>query len=126
VTKTRREIRLETIELPTTAAEAPGDRRELRIELRYEEGGMSYFTGQRSPRGYFVGLLPITVKPDGAMSFMLFGSGAQKFLVEPAARFNAKKLAQLVEVAKAHPMYAQCKAGFVVADVTEGGQHVQA
>lgn len=70
-----------------------GGRNVIQVELRYALGGTSYLTGQAFGRGYYVGATP-QVNGDGFTSFLLF-SGIKTF-VQPATRFSAKVLANLV------------------------------
>ena len=60
--------------------------------LRYEMGGMNYFSGKQGARGYYVGVSPITIG-GGFRSFMLF-SGIKGLVLEAKA-FSDKKLAAL-------------------------------
>jgi hypothetical protein len=62
----------------------------LTIEVAYEEGGTSIFSGDTSARGYFVRVRPERVE-NGLRSFTIF-EGA-KALVAPAKRFSDKALA---------------------------------
>jgi hypothetical protein len=65
------------------------------------EVSVSYTTG----RGYSLGVWPIEDKGDGCFSCFLF-SGASRF-IEPAARFNYKRLAQLADQGDKLPGYRE-------------------
>lgn len=71
------------------AGERKDSRKVIRVEASYRMGGMNYFSGQSSPRGYYVSVGPMEVA-DGMCSFMAFSGYAH--CVEPANRFSDKKL----------------------------------
>jgi hypothetical protein len=66
------------------------ENRVLRIEAVYAKGGVSYFTGNNYPRGFYASLAPIT-KLEGNGFSTILGSGGRVFMA-PAARFSAKGL----------------------------------
>ncbi len=74
----------------------------VRVEVFYGAGGMCYFTGQNNARGYSASARSVTIK-EGCVSFILL-AGTKTFL-EPANRFNAKRLKVLADGFKANPMY---------------------
>lgn len=57
--------------------------------IRYEMGGISYFTGEQGKRGYYLSVTP-EKHENGAVSFMMF-SGIKSLLLE-ASRFNQRVL----------------------------------
>lgn len=57
--------------------------------IRYEMGGMNYFSGTVGKRGYYLSVTPETHE-NGCVSFMMF-SGI-KGLLQEAARFNQRIL----------------------------------
>jgi len=65
-------------QLPTTDPD-----RILEVEVYYDEGGMSYFTGSVNKRGYYLAVQP--VKLDGGFRSITAFSGT-KALVPPAFR----------------------------------------
>lgn len=69
----------------------------LEISVYYSKGGMSYFTGQTSPRGYYISVRPVTMR-DGMVSFELF-AGRRQFLFE-TSRFTTKQFERAVDIAK--------------------------
>lgn len=69
----------------------------LEVSVYYTKGGMSYFTGQVSPRGYYLSVRPVTLG-NGMVSFDLF-SGCKKLILE-ANRYSDKQFAKAVEMAK--------------------------
>ena len=71
----------------------------LEIAVSYDLGGHSYFTGQSSPRGYYLSVRPVTISGN-MVSFDLF-SGRRKFLLE-ATRFSQKQLNFAAELAKGY------------------------
>lgn len=67
-------------------------------EIRYDVGGPNYFSGGMIQRGYYISAFIERTSPDGTKS-LLMGEGYQT-LLEPAARFNAKKLQDLTKSPK--------------------------
>jgi hypothetical protein len=70
----------------------------LKVDVHYSKGGMSYFSGNTHPRGYYVSFTPVKLdtSPGGfaSESFMMFsGKG---YFVAPAKAANAKKFAAIV------------------------------
>lgn len=61
----------------------------LVTSLSYSKGGPNYFSGGTDPRGYCVGVQPLT-KQERSTSYMLF-SGVRT-LILPAQAFSQKKL----------------------------------
>lgn len=84
-------------QLPTTDPE-----RILEVEVYYDEGGMSYFTGNVNKRGYYLAVQP--VKLDGGFRSITAFSGT-KALVEETKRFSAKKLQEVALQAMQLPIY---------------------
>lgn len=68
------------------------------VELYYSKGGVSYLSGEISPRGYYVRVAPVTRK-HGMLSFVLF-TGVSKLLLQ-TSRFSKRQFEQAVEMAKA-------------------------
>jgi hypothetical protein len=73
----------------------------LKITLSYDEGGINYFTGQSSLRGYYVGTR--VVKKQGLTETFDLLSGF-RHMIEPSNRFSAKKLGLLVESVESNPI----------------------
>lgn len=69
----------------------------LEVSVYYTKGGMSYFTGQTSPRGYYLSVRPVTLG-NGMVSFDLF-SGCKRLLLE-TNRYSDKQFTRAVEMAK--------------------------
>jgi len=84
-------------QLPTTDPD-----RILEIEVYYDEGGMSYFTGSVNKRGYYLAVQP--VKLDGGFRSITAFSGT-KALVEESKRFSARKLQEVALQALHLPVY---------------------
>lgn len=76
-------------DIPNGNGEKEGEKKVIRIEVSYRMGGMNYFTGQRSSRGYYVSVSPMTVG-NGFQSFMAFSGVCH--CIEEAKRFGEKKL----------------------------------
>jgi hypothetical protein len=68
----------------------------LEVSVYYSKGGLSYFSGQVSPRGYYLSVRPVTLG-NGTVSFDLF-SGVKRLLLE-TNRFSPKQFARAVEMA---------------------------
>lgn len=69
----------------------------LEISVYYSKGGMSYFSGQTSPRGYYISVKPVT-KRNGMVSFEMF-SGYKKLLLE-TGRYSDKQFDRAVEMSR--------------------------
>lgn len=68
----------------------------IEVELRYEQGGYNYFTGRSAQRGFYLSVMPYTVKHDGMFQSRCYkGFSGTKMLIEAAGRFSAKKLTTL-------------------------------
>lgn len=70
----------------------------LEVEVGYAMGGMNYFSGESSPRGFYIYFSPCNLEgktlPSGDKYWTrqtMLGTGA-KVLIERADRYNAKKL----------------------------------
>jgi hypothetical protein len=83
--------------LPTTDPD-----RILEVEVYYDEGGLSYFTGGVNKRGYYLAVQP--VKLDGGFRSITAFSGT-KALVEETKRFSARKLQEVALQALQLPVY---------------------
>lgn len=73
------------------------DATHLEVFVYYDKGGMSYFTGKVSPRGYYLSVTPVT-KRDGMVSFAMF-TGYKQLLLE-TKRYSAKQFNQTVEMSE--------------------------
>ncbi|MDR3277970.1 MAG: hypothetical protein LBT12_04285, partial [Oscillospiraceae bacterium] len=67
----------------------------LDVEVYYDKGGASLFSGGVMPRGYRVSVRPVCRKGN-SVSFSLF-SGTVKFLM-PTHRFSQKQFEKAVEL----------------------------
>ncbi len=79
----------------------------IETAVYYDQGGVCYATYKQKPRGYYLSATPIeeedrgngiTVRKCGLFSGICT-------LLEPTARFNARRLEQAAAQAKALPMY---------------------
>lgn len=80
---------------------------ELRIETDYTLGGMNYFSGKPTPRGYYAYIKPVKRSDSGTgfsvESSMLLGNQKEsgfKVLLEQTTRKNQKRLNELAEIVK--------------------------
>lgn len=72
----------------------------LKVTVSYDAGGMNFFTGNESARGYYLSTRVVEVS--GSLEIYGLLSGFRK-LLEPAARFSAARLATLAETAASSP-----------------------
>ena len=63
-------------------------------EVSYTKGGINYFSGNRTRRGYRVSV-QMQTKGDGFTSFMIGGGICQSQWIEDATKFSGKRLASL-------------------------------
>ena len=75
------------------------DATHLEVSVYYTKGGVNFFSGGSTPRGYYLSVKPVT-KGQRTISYVLF-SGSARLLME-TKRFSAKQLAQAVEIAKSY------------------------
>ena len=102
---------LDIIALPLTnkpanmlGREDPG-RMVLEVSVDYEEGGTSFLSGNSYERGFYLHFTPVTLR-DGFRSYTIGGAlSGIKGLIEPAKRFNAKRLEQLAAGALESELY---------------------
>lgn len=75
----------------------------LEVSVKYELGGINYFTGNHNPRGYYAHLAPCSITPTkiGELrSSTLMGSKKEsgfKVLIEETKRKSAKRMKELDE-----------------------------
>ena len=67
------------------------------VEVYYDIGGMNYFSGRTSPRGYYVSVTPVTRK-DNMISHVTF-KGYKQLLFE-TSRFSANQFKRAVEMGR--------------------------
>lgn len=75
------------------------DYNNLRIDVEYALGGPNYFSGGHNPRGYRVCLKPVSLAGNSE-SYVMLGdkrSSGGYLMLEPATRFNKKRLLQIAE-----------------------------
>lgn len=80
----------EYIPLSPEQAAKVGEANQLRLELRYELGGMNYFCSRQEIRGLYFSISPVSVKPathGGTIESYSAFSGMKK-LVRPLNRKN--------------------------------------
>ena len=69
----------------------------LEVSVYYTKGGLNYFTGGTTRRGYYLSVRPVT-KGNGMVSYDLF-SGCKRLLLE-TNRYSDKQFARAVEIAR--------------------------
>ena len=70
----------------------------VEVSVTYSKGGVSYFTGNTSPRGFYLNATPVT-RGKGMVSFTMF-SGIRRLLLE-VNRYSDKQFNHAVELSKA-------------------------
>lgn len=68
---------------------------DLEVETFYSKGGMNYFTYEDERRGYYVECSPVEIGNNCITRGLFDGA---KIFIEPAKRFNKKRMAQLDEM----------------------------
>lgn len=63
-------------------------------EVSYSKGGMNYFSGRQSQRGYRI-MVQLRTRGEGFESFMIGGGIAKGEFIEEAKMFSAKRLQAL-------------------------------
>lgn len=86
-------------DLPTTTPN-----KFIEIKVHYNQGGMNYFSGSSTPRGYRLSVTPVTLE-DSGRSFLLFSGVAHT--IETTNRFNAKWLESLAAQGDKLPKYKE-------------------
>lgn len=76
--------------------------RVVEVEVYYDEGGLSYFTGGVNKRGYYLAVQP--VKMEGGFRSVTAFSGT-KALIEETKRFSARKFQEIAAKALQLPVY---------------------
>ena len=69
----------------------------LQVSVYYSKGGASCFTGDATPRGFYLSVIPVN-RGKGTVSYTLF-SGKSKFLFG-VSRFTPKQLDNAVAMAE--------------------------
>lgn len=92
------------------------DKTHIDIAVYYSKGGINYFNYKTDARGFYASFNPVKREVTAygtSTSFMMFNNDGMKFLLEPAIKFNAKKLATWVATvnAKANDVAALLNAG---------------
>lgn len=113
-----------TIEIESFPTTAPitfgcepedGKQDTMDVSVYYSKGGRSMFTGQASPRGYYISVSParIDLTPSGAgfigrsSTLMSAEGGPIKFLLQEAARYSKATHLKLAKSIKDHPNYGE-------------------
>ena len=95
----RRTLRDKSLNIYFTVSGATitGKNNRIMLSIFYTLGGLSYLSGETSPRGYYVSVTPVS-ESHGCISMRLF-NGFKK-LLQPAKRYSAKTLPGLEEDAQ--------------------------
>lgn len=74
------------------------------LEVRYELGGMNWWSGAVDPRGVFISITPVEMSTSHGVQWQSFtlGSGI-KMLLEAQKRYNARKLKAIADRILADP-----------------------
>lgn len=83
-----------------------GQTKEIKVETGYELGGMSYFTGETSERGYYVYVRPVerSTSASGLSSESFIMFDGYKQLVKPVKRQGKVAAQEAEEWAEYHAM----------------------
>ena len=73
------------------------DATHIEVSVYYSKGGMSYFTNTVLPRGFYIGVTPVTMR-NKTISFTAF-TGTRKLLLE-VKRYSDKQFTRAIELAK--------------------------
>lgn len=66
------------------------------IEVRYELGGMNWFSGNTEPRGVFLGVTPVQYSKHAGSTFKSYTAfSGIKILLQPMKRFNKQGFARI-------------------------------
>jgi hypothetical protein len=77
--------------------------KELKIEVRYNKGGMNYFTSRNEERGYYLSVTPVErTKGEGYTSESYVGFSGVKKLILPVARQSEKQYQAAIVAAESH------------------------
>jgi hypothetical protein len=77
--------------------------KELKIEVRYNKGGMNYFTSRNEERGYYLSVTPVErTKGDGYTTESYVGFSGVKKLILPVARQSEKQYQAAIVAAESH------------------------
>ena len=78
----------------------PGSDQEYEIDVRHSQGGMDYFHGRVTQRGFFLSVTPVK-RGNGWVEFK--GFSGTKILMEANKRYNAKRFREIVDEVYADP-----------------------
>lgn len=80
-----------------------GREQELKIEVRYNKGGVNYFSSKTEARGYYLSVSPVTRShSEGYTVESYTGFSGIKKLILPVARQSDKQYQAAVELVKEH------------------------
>jgi hypothetical protein len=86
-------MRKKQVVIETLETEGDPDGRVIEVEVKYDLGGMNYFTGTSEARGYYVSCTPVKHTSHNGVTWKSMGAfTGTKAMLEPAKRFDAKKL----------------------------------
>lgn len=73
------------------------DATHLQISTFYDKGGMNFFNGQTSPRGFYISVTPVT-KGNGMVSYTMFTGLKQ--LLHQVNRYSDKQFRHALELSQ--------------------------
>jgi hypothetical protein len=87
----------------------------IEIEVGFAGGGMNYFSGSSSSRGYYLYFSPVNLSYERGFATreFLVGTGAKQ-LLQPAARYSASTLAKIVS--KVEPIARKLADAYITGD----------
>ena len=71
----------------------------LQVSVFYDKGGVSYFNGQTSPRGFYLSVTPVT-RGNGMISYTMF-TGLKR-LIHEVNRYSDKQFRHALAVSEAY------------------------
>jgi hypothetical protein len=112
----KRSVTIERLPIQTPHKGREGVEHYLDVEVLYDKGGMSLFSGKTFDRGYYVKVAPIEIDRSDSGVVMLgfrLGAGRRKF-IEGAKSFRQSQLENVANLVRLTPdLYADIKA-FVI------------
>lgn len=89
----------------------PGNKALVEVEVYYNEGGPNFCTGNSETRGYYLSVTPREIQKSDTPGIQWKVSTAfsgVKDLMEPATRFNRRRLEALAATALESEQYKRC------------------
>ena len=108
-----RKIRIAELPVNGGKVKRPGNKAVVQVEVYYNEGGANMFAGTYEQRGIYLSVTPVEIEQTDTPGVVIRLSSAfsgTKTCIEPATRFNRRRLEALAETAMQHEKYPVCLA----------------